>query len=46
MREAVAVMERSLHDPDAYIEAGTLILSFGMGGKRGNPIVLAGSIRS
>jgi len=40
MREAVAVMERSLHDPDAYIEAD-LDFHLALAEAAANPIVLS-----
>jgi GntR family transcriptional regulator, transcriptional repressor for pyruvate dehydrogenase complex len=40
MREAVAVMDRSLHDPDAYIEAD-LDFHLAMAEAAGNPLILS-----
>jgi|SRR5271165_5013713 len=40
MREAVATMERSLHDPDSYIEAD-LDLHLALAEAAGNPLVLS-----
>jgi len=40
MREAVAAMERSLHDPDAYVEAD-LDFHLALAESAGNPLVLS-----
>ena len=40
MREAVAAMERSLHDPDAYVEAD-LDFHLALAEAAGNPLVLS-----
>jgi GntR family transcriptional repressor for pyruvate dehydrogenase complex len=40
MREAVAVMDRSLHDPDAYVEAD-LDFHLALAEAAGNPLILA-----
>src|SRR5260370_16531277 len=40
MREAVVVMDRSLHDPDAYIEAD-LDFHLAMAEAVGNPLILS-----
>jgi len=40
MREAVLVMDRSLHDPDAYIEAD-LDFHLAMAEAVGNPLILS-----
>jgi GntR family transcriptional repressor for pyruvate dehydrogenase complex len=40
MREAVAVMERNLHDPDAYVEAD-LDFHLALAEAAGNPLILS-----
>jgi GntR family transcriptional repressor for pyruvate dehydrogenase complex len=40
MREAVAVMDRSLHDPDAYVEAD-LDFHLALAEAAGNPLILS-----